>query len=50
MKQKKIRHLPVIEEEHLYGMVAVMDVIEGESDEKDETIHYLHEYLYGTYR
>jgi CBS domain-containing protein len=50
MKRNKIRHLPVVEDDRLYGMIAMLDVIEGESAEKDETIFYLHDYMYGTYR
>ncbi len=49
MRRKKIRHLPVIENDHLFGIISIGDVIQDESEEKDETIHYLHEYMYGTY-
>ena len=50
MRKKRIRHLPVVEDESLVGIVSIGDVIEDENAEKDETIHYLHEYLYGNYR
>ncbi len=50
MRSKRIRHLPVVEDERLVGIISIGDIIEDESAEKDETIHYLHEYLYGSYR
>ena len=50
MKSKRIRHLPVVEENQLVGIVSIGDITEDESAEKDETIKYLHEYLYGNYR
>ncbi len=50
MRRKRIRHLPVVEDDRLVGIISIGDIIEDESAEKDETIHYLHEYLYGTYR
>ena len=50
MRSKRIRHLTVVEDDQLVGIISVGDVIEDENQEKDETIHYLHEYLYGNYR
>ncbi len=50
MRSKRIRHLPVVEDDRLVGIISIGDIIEDESAEKDETIHYLHEYLYGSYR
>ena len=47
MRKKRIRHLPVVEDERLVGIISIGDVIEDENADKDETIHYLHEYLYG---
>ncbi|MCH7702415.1 MAG: CBS domain-containing protein [Planctomycetes bacterium] len=49
MRKKRIRHLPVVEDGHLVGMISIGDIIEDDNAEKDETIHYLHEYLYGNY-
>ncbi len=42
--------MPVVEDEILVGIISIGDVIENENADKDETIHYLHEYLYGNYR
>ncbi len=49
MRKKRIRHLTVVEEDRLVGIISIGDIIEDESAEKDDTIHYLHEYLYGNY-
>ncbi len=50
MRKKRIRHLTVVEEDRLVVIISIGDIIEDESAEKDDTIHYLHEYLYGDYR
>ena len=50
MKKKRIRHLPVVEDERLVGIVSIVDIMEGESAEKDETIRYLYGYVQGEYR
>ncbi len=50
MRRKRIRHLTVVEDDRLVGIISIGDIIEDENAEKDETIHYLHEYLYGNYR
>ncbi len=47
MRKKRIRHLTVVEEDHLVGIISIGDIIEDDNAEKDETIHYLYEYLYG---
>lgn len=47
MKGKRIRHLPVVENERLMGIVSIGDIMEDSEAEQRETIHYLHEYLYG---
>lgn len=46
MRLKKIRHLLVQEGERLVGIISLGDVIEDESAEQQETIEYMHEYLY----
>ncbi len=50
MRGNRIRHLPVVEDDRLVGIISIGDIIEEESAEKDETISWLHEYLYGSYR
>ncbi len=47
MGQKRIRHLPVVEDGKLYGMISVGDILASEVSDQQATIEYLHEYLYG---
>jgi len=47
MSRKRIRHLPVVEEGKLHGMISSGDILAGEVADQQETIEYLHEYLYG---
>jgi len=48
MTAKRIRHLPVVEDGKLYGMISSGDILASEVQEKQATIEYLHEYLHGT--
>ncbi len=47
MTQKRIRHLPVVEEGKLFGMISAGDILASECDDQQATIEYLQEYLYG---
>ncbi|MCH8244191.1 MAG: CBS domain-containing protein [Planctomycetes bacterium] len=47
MTTKRIRHLPVVEDGKLYGLVSAGDVLASEVAEQQATIEYLHDYLYG---
>lgn len=49
MKNRRIRHLPVIEDERLCGIVSIGDILEVEGAEQAETIQYLYEYMHGTW-
>lgn len=46
MRQKRIRHLPVVDGERLAGIVSIGDILLDHEHEQDETIRYLYEYLY----
>ena len=53
MSEKGIRHLPVVEDGKLYGLLSSRDVISGEMVDKQDTIKFLegtievlNEYLY----
>ncbi len=46
MKQANIRHLPVIEEDKLVGVISLRDLLRVDLDEKDEQIEFLHRYLF----
>ena len=47
MTDKRIRHLPVVDEGRLRGMVSIGDLMAAEAAQRQQTIEYLHEYLYG---
>jgi CBS domain-containing protein len=47
MTQKRIRHLPVVEEGELYGIISIGDIMASEVADQQATIQYLHEYLHG---
>jgi CBS domain-containing protein len=44
--EKRIRYLPVIEDDQLKGIITIGDLVKHEIKEKEEVIGYLHEYLY----
>ena len=46
MTEKRIRHLPVVKENRLVGMISSGDILALENAEQQRTIEYLHEYLY----
>ncbi|MGD2110731.1 MAG: CBS domain-containing protein [Phycisphaerae bacterium] len=47
MTGKRIRHLPVVEDGKLYGLISSGDILAHEVEGQQATIEYLHEYLYG---
>ncbi len=46
MTKKRIRHLPVVEDNKLLGMISSGDILAMENEEQQQTIEYMHEYLY----
>ena len=46
MTAKRIRHLPVVSENKLLGMISSGDILALEHGDQKRTIEYLHEYLY----
>jgi CBS domain-containing protein len=46
MKQAGCRHLPVVEGDHLVGMVSQRDLLQVDLTEKDEEIRWLNAYIH----
>ncbi len=44
MKEMNIRHMPVVKERTLIGMISIRDLMELETQTKDEEIQYLNQY------
>lgn len=49
MTEKRIRHLPVMGDGKLIGLVSIGDLIKQVSDEQHATIKYLEDYITGNY-
>jgi CBS domain-containing protein len=45
MRNRRIRHLPVVQDEQLTGIISIGDILEDEGAEQQETIRYLYEYI-----
>ena len=50
MKNRRIRHLPVVEDDRLVGIVSIGDILQDEGEEQEETIRYLYEYMHGEWK
>ncbi len=48
MTAKKIRHLPVVVENKMVGLISIGDVVKAEISSKDSTINSLENYIQGT--
>lgn len=47
MTRKRLRHLPVVDDERLCGMISIGDLLAREVQVQQTTIEYLNEYLLG---
>jgi CBS domain-containing protein len=47
MTKKKVRHLPVIDQNKLVGVVSIGDAVNRVISDQEETIHNLEDYIYG---
>ncbi len=48
MTTRRIRHLPVADEDTVYGVVTIGDVLAYRVMEQESTIEYLNSYMFGT--
>ena len=46
MSQNRIRHLPVLEEGQLYGVISVGDILAWKLREQEFTLHQLEDYFF----
>jgi CBS domain-containing protein len=47
MTKKKVRHLPVIDQNKLVGVISIGDAVNRIISDQEETIHNLEDYIYG---
>ena len=47
LKNRRIRHLPVLDNGLLCGLISIGDLNAHQATAQEQTIHLLHEYLYG---
>ena len=47
MQQKKVRHIPVCDEDGLHGMISIGDLNAFHASSQEAQIHFLSEYIYG---
>lgn len=49
MTDKRIRHLPVVQDNNLHGIITSGDILALEKAKGQQTIKYLNEYIFGPY-
>lgn len=49
MTDNRVRHLPVVQEQQVVGIVSIGDLVNWIITRQEETIHQLHEYISGAY-
>ena len=45
MRDRRIRHMPVLEKKQVVGMISIGDLNKAEHDGQAETIRYLEQYM-----
>jgi CBS domain-containing protein len=49
MRHRRVRHLPVVKDDRLVGIVSIGDILEVAAEQQQQTIRYLYEYMLGTW-
>jgi CBS domain-containing protein len=49
MTENRVRHIPIMDQGRLLGIVSIGDVVKAQLKEMDVEIHYLKEYMEGKY-
>jgi CBS domain-containing protein len=49
MMQKRVRHMPVIDKQHIVGMLSIRDVVRAHVKNLKTELHYLKDYMLDTY-
>lgn len=49
MTNKRIRHLPIIEDDELIGMISIGDIVKAQLDHAEHEAHTLRQYITGGY-
>lgn len=47
MTHRRIRHIPVVSDDGLVGLISSGDLMASEMTELETTVKYLNEYIYG---
>lgn len=47
LTEKRVRHLPVMDEGRLIGLISIGDVVKNIISEQEDTIHHLEQYIRG---
>ena len=47
MTQQRIRHLPILDDEQLIGLISIGDVVKAQIDDAEAEIRYLTNYITG---
>lgn len=49
MTEKRFRHLPVVENKKIVGILSIGDLVKAAIEDQKAEIHHLHEYIQGNY-